>query len=152
MFARHAGNGRLGCPRYGRQEKEAEKLILHKQRVLQKCSQFVIHNWLQAFREQRKKVVFACKVCHLSDSTSKRIWLQNFQEWAFVNVQNCNSKPIVHFVPVCLFFFFFFFSNLRLHCQFIHLLWFASLNTLLIQCNLEVLSSAATSCPCWMSL
>lgn len=35
-----------------------------------KCSQFVMHNWFLAFREQEKKAVFSCKVFALSDSAS----------------------------------------------------------------------------------
>lgn len=55
----------------GRQEKEAGKLILHKlAKAIAKCSQFVKHNWLHAFRELRKEVVFSCMVCALSDATA----------------------------------------------------------------------------------
>lgn len=44
----------------GRQEREAEKVILQQawQKGIVKRSEFVIDNWLQAFREQKEKDVF----------------------------------------------------------------------------------------------
>lgn len=128
----------------GRQEKEAGKTNFAQawQKGIAKCSQFVIHNWLRAFRRQRKKVVFSCKVCALSDSTSSlktqresdcRIARMSFSECA-----KTLAPSAVHFACVCVPFFFFFFAQLHLHKQLIQKFCFSSPNTLLNQFILAV--------------
>lgn len=96
----------------GRQEKEAWKLILHKLGKGHCKMLSICHAQLAACFQRavgKKKVVFSCKVCALSDSTSSPK-AQRESDWRtawmsfFANVQKSSSLSAAHFVCVCLFF------------------------------------------------
>lgn len=72
MFARHAGNSRLRCPRQGeRRERQGKLLCTSLAKGTAKRSQFVMHNWLLVFKEQRGiKAALSWKGRALSDSNS----------------------------------------------------------------------------------
>lgn len=70
VFARHAAaNRRLECPRQGEKGRETN-FAQAWQRARQNALNLSCTIGCLLFREQRKKAVFSCKVCALSDSTS----------------------------------------------------------------------------------